>query len=52
MRYIVRKRILQIPSASSGRGWLKKIRFRKYENLSLYRFLKIFAHNINEDESV
>lgn len=50
MRYIIRKRILQIPSARSGRGWLKKIRFRKYENLSLYRFLKIFAHNINEDE--
>ena len=50
MRYLIRKRILQIPSARSGRGWLKKIRFRKYENLSLYRFLKIFTHNINEDE--
>jgi membrane protein len=29
---------------------MKKITFRKYGNLSLYRFCKIFLHNIHEDE--
>lgn len=50
MKYRIRKRILQIPSARTGRNWLKNIRFRKHDNLSLYRFLKIFFYNINEDE--
>lgn len=50
MKYTIRKRILQIPSARSGRGLLKKIKFRKYHNLSLYRFLKIFLNNVQEDE--
>src|SRR5882757_684330 len=52
MNYKIRKRILQIPSARTGRSWLKSIKFAKYDNLSLYRFLKIFIHNINEDEIV
>jgi membrane protein len=50
MTYKFRKRVLSIPSARTGRHWLKKIKFRKYENLSLYRFLKIFFHNLEEDE--
>src|ERR1700712_3740271 len=50
MNYKVRKRILSVPSARTGRSWLKKIKFKKYDNLSLYRFLKIFFNNIQEDE--
>lgn len=50
MKYILRKRILQIPSARTTRHWMKRIRFKRYGNLSLYKFLKIFLHNIDEDE--
>ncbi|MCW5912092.1 MAG: YihY/virulence factor BrkB family protein [Cyclobacteriaceae bacterium] len=50
MKYVTRKRILQFSSARSGRNWLKRIRFKRFGNLSLYKFLKIFAHNITEDE--
>ncbi len=50
MKYEFRKRILKIPAARTGRSWLKKIQFKRHDNISLYRFLKIFIHNINEDE--
>jgi membrane protein len=50
MKYVTRKRILKFTSARTGRSWLKKIKFKKYDNLSLYKFLKIFGHNISEDE--
>jgi membrane protein len=50
MKYITRKRILKFSSARTGRTWLKRIKFKKYDNLSLYKFLKIFLHNIDEDE--
>src|SRR6478609_2774964 len=50
MKYTIRKRILQFSSARRSRHWLKKIKFKRYDNLSLYRFLKIFTHNIEEDE--
>ncbi len=50
MKYVTRKRILQFTTARTGRGWLKRIKFKKYDNLSLYKFLKIFIHNIDEDE--
>ena len=52
MKYTFRKRILNIPAARTGRSWLKKIKFKRHDHLSLYRFLKIFIHNINEDEIV
>jgi membrane protein len=50
MRYRHRKRILKVTAARTARGWLKRIKFKKHDNISLYRFLKIFLHNINEDE--
>lgn len=50
MKYVTRKRILKFTSARTGRNWLKKIRFKRYDNLSLYSFLKIFTHNVDEDE--
>ncbi len=50
MNYGTRKRILQYTRARAGRNWLKKIKFKSYGNLSLYKFFKIFFHNIQEDE--
>jgi membrane protein len=50
MKYVTRKKILQFSSARTARGWLKRIKFKKHDNLSLYKFLKIFIFNINEDE--
>jgi len=50
MKYVTRKRILQYTKARSGRNWLKKIKFKRYEGLSLYKFIRIFIHNIEEDE--
>jgi membrane protein len=31
-------------------AWLKKIRFKRYENVSLYKIIKIFMQNLNDDE--
>ncbi len=50
MKYVTRKRILQFSSARNSRKWLKRIKFKRFDNLSLYKFLKIFTHNIEEDE--
>lgn len=50
MKYSLRKRILGIPSARTGRLWMKKMTLKRYGNLSLYKFTKIFLHNIHEDE--
>lgn len=50
MKYTLRKRILQVPSARTARSWMKKIALKRYGNLSLYKFTKIFLHNIHEDE--
>jgi membrane protein len=50
MKYITRKRVLQFSSARTTRNWMKRIRFKKFDNISLYKFLKIFLYNIGEDE--
>lgn len=50
MKYHVRKRVLRVTSVRSARQWMKKIRFKRFGNMSLYRFLRIFLHNIDEDE--
>lgn len=50
MKYALRKRILTVPSARTARSWMKKITFTRFGNLSLYKFCKIFFHNIHEDE--
>lgn len=50
MKYNVRKRILTVPSARTFRSWMKKITFKRFGNLSLYKFTKIFLNNIHEDE--
>jgi len=50
MKYSIRKRILSVPSARTFRSWMKRITFKRFGNLSLYKFMKIFLHNIHEDE--
>jgi membrane protein len=50
MKYSLRKRILKIPSARTGRNWMKRIKFKRYNNLSLYQFFRLLIHNIDEDE--
>lgn len=50
MKYVHRRRILNFPSLRQGRNWMKRIRFKRYHNLSLYTFTRIFTHNIEEDE--
>lgn len=50
MKFKTRKQILQYTRARTGRNWLKKIRFKRFGGLSLYKFIKIFLHNIDEDD--
>ena len=50
MKYSYRKRILKIRSARTSRSWLKKIKIKGNDHLSLYKFFKIFTYNIQEDE--
>lgn len=50
MTFSTRKRILQIPTLRTLRTWMKRIRLKRYQNLSLYRFVKIFMNNIQNDE--
>jgi len=50
MKYTLRKRILKVPPARTTRAWMKRITFKRFGNLSLYKFAKIFLHNVHEDE--
>jgi membrane protein len=50
MKYHVRKRVLRVGSVRTTRDWMKRIRFKRFGNISLYRFTRIFLHNISEDE--
>jgi membrane protein len=50
MKFKTRKRILQFSLARTFRSWLKKITFKSYGGLSLYRFSKIFISNVERDE--
>ena len=50
MKYVTRKRVLRFATTRATRHWLKHVRFKRYDNLSLYTLLKIFLFNISEDE--
>ncbi len=52
MRYHLRKTILKYRSIRRSRLWLKRIRIKGTNYLSLYRFFKIFLRNIQENEIV
>jgi len=50
MKYKYRRLFLKWTPGSFLFRWLKKIRFEKYENVSLYKLVKLFLRNLQEDE--
>jgi len=50
MKYKYRRLILQWNPGMLVINWLKKVRFEKYENLSLYKIIKIFLRNLLNDD--
>ncbi|HKZ38032.1 MAG TPA: YihY/virulence factor BrkB family protein [Chryseolinea sp.] len=50
MKYKHKRLILQWSPATIIISWLKEVRFKKYENVSLYKILKIFLKNLLDDD--
>lgn len=50
MKYKYRKLFLQWNPARLMLAWMKNIRFRKHDDVSLYRIVKRFLHNLQDDE--
>lgn len=50
MKYKYKRLILHWSPGSLLISWLKRVRFSKYENVSLYKILKIFINNLMNDE--
>lgn len=50
MKYKYKKIALNLSPVWLGVKWLRKVRFRKHEDVSLYRIIKVFFRNMQEDE--
>ncbi len=50
MKYKYKRLILQWNPGRVVINWLKNVRFKKYENVSLYKILKIFLRNLLNDD--
>ena len=50
MKFKYKRLILQWSPGSLIISWLKKVRFKRYENVSLYSILRIFLTNLMNDE--
>lgn len=50
MKYKHKRLLLQWNPGRIFIGWLKRVRFEKYENVSLYKILKLFLQNLMDDE--
>ncbi|SKC74074.1 YihY/virulence factor BrkB family protein [Ohtaekwangia koreensis] len=50
MKYKYKRILLQWSPGRHVITWLKKVRFKKYENVSLYKILKLFIENLMDDE--
>jgi membrane protein len=50
MKYKYRKYFLQLTHAQIFIAWLKKIRFRRFDNVSLYVIVKTLSKNLQQDE--
>ena len=50
MKYRYKKLILGLSPMWLLVRWLRNVRFKKHENVSLYKIIKIFLRNIQEDE--
>src|SRR6187402_728035 len=50
MKFKHRRLLLQWSPGSVFISWMKRVRFKKYENVSLYKILRLFAQNLVNDE--
>lgn len=50
MKYKYKRLILQWNPGMVVINWLKRVRFEKYENVSLYKIIKIFLRNLLNDD--
>ena len=50
MTYKYKKLVLNLPPVWYSVKWLRRVRFRRHEDVSLYRILKVFLKNIQDDE--
>jgi len=50
MKYRYKRFLLRLPLSRISIGWMKKIRFPKHENVSLYKIIKLFIRNLAQDE--
>ena len=50
MKYKYKRLILQWNPGILVINWLKKVRFEKYENVSLYKIIRIFLNNLWNDD--
>jgi membrane protein len=50
MKFHHKRLILQWNPGRLVISWLKKVRFKKFENVSLYKIIRIFLNNLMDDE--
>src|SRR5688500_20032074 len=50
MKYKHKRLLLQWNPARMMLAWMKNIRFARHEDVSLYRIVKRFLHNLQDDE--
>jgi membrane protein len=50
MKYRYKRLFLTLTFGRFIIGWMKKIRFPKHENVSLYKIVKVFLRNLMQDE--
>ena len=50
MKFRHKRLVLQWSPGRYVISWLKKVRFSKHENVSLYKIMKIFVNNMMDDE--
>lgn len=52
MKYKYKRILLRWNPGRLFINWLKMIRFKKYENVSLYKILRLFLENVRDDEII
>src|SRR6187402_3256702 len=50
MKFKHRRLLLQWSPGSVFISWMKRVRFSKYENVSLYKIFRLFLQNLTDDE--
>jgi membrane protein len=50
MRFKHKRLLLQWSPGSMFISWMKRVRFSKYENVSLYKIFRLFLQNLTDDE--